>query len=63
MTNLYLHFIFLFGITGFSSLLDELTHFSGGRKLTLDPAVLESYSHELMQMTKDRKQNFLSDLK
>ncbi|CAH8462484.1 unnamed protein product [Schistosoma mattheei] len=39
----------------FSSLLDELTHFSGGRKLTLDPAVLESYSHELMQMTKDPK--------
>ncbi|CAH8470721.1 unnamed protein product [Schistosoma rodhaini] len=40
---------------GFSNLLDELTHFSGGRQLMLDPAVLESYSHEIMQMTKDPK--------
>ncbi|CAH8441161.1 unnamed protein product [Schistosoma turkestanicum] len=39
----------------FSGLLDELTQLSGGRQLTLDPAVLESYAHNLMEMKKDHK--------
>ncbi|KAK4473989.1 hypothetical protein MN116_003307 [Schistosoma mekongi] len=38
----------------FFGLLHELVHLSGGRQLVLDPAVLESYLHELVELTKDR---------
>ncbi|CAH8462167.1 unnamed protein product [Heterobilharzia americana] len=40
----------------FTSLLEELKHLCGGRQLMLDPAVLEAYSHELLESTKDQIQ-------
>ncbi|CAH8834369.1 unnamed protein product [Trichobilharzia szidati] len=45
----------------FSSLLEELAHLCGGRRLVIDSAVLESYVHELLELAKDRSACYKSE--